>query len=113
MKSDINILETFLELLENNFHLFSPQALQDLPQLDRKLGNLLDDEIEPAINLIIDWCAEHPPLGKKIADGCRQVRREHPIEPPPEEIGNMFRPLSEKVKAKLKKLKKQEEQKNG
>lgn len=119
MQSD-QILETFLELLDNHYSFFPTQAVQDLPQLNQTLAQFTEDEIEPAVEAIVDWCASHQPLGKKLIDihktlekGIKPQYPKYPIEPPPEELENYFRPVSEKVKAKLEEIKKRQTEENA
>ncbi|MBD2183809.1 hypothetical protein H6S82_21185 [Planktothrix sp. FACHB-1355] len=106
------ILQAFLELLKNNFSAF-PQAMQDLPLLNKSLAELPDDEIEQAVDLIIDWCSERQPLGKIISDSLRQIKLDHPIEPLPDNLDNTFREVRKTVQQKLDALKKAQDEKNG
>ena len=106
------ILQAFLELLDNHFSAL-PQAMQDLPLLNKSLAELPDDEIEQVVDLIIDWCSEHQPLGKIISDSCKQISLKHPIEPLPDHLDNTFREVRKTVQQKVEALKKAQDEKNG
>ncbi|MFP4101612.1 hypothetical protein [Coleofasciculus sp.] len=59
------IIAGFRELLEES-NSFDRQALQDLPQLEKTLDQLSDDDFNPVADAIVDWCAAHQPLGENL-----------------------------------------------
>ena len=58
----------FCDLLINEN--FDSQAIQDLPQLSQTLKKLEKDQSDDAMaDAILDWCANHQPLGENLRFG--------------------------------------------
>ncbi len=63
--NDAQIILGFLDLLEDS-DTFESKALQDLPQLAHTLEQFSDDQVNPITEAIVDWCANHQPLGENL-----------------------------------------------
>jgi len=59
------IIQGFLDLLQDSDK-FDPKALQDLPQLNRTLDRLSDEQFDAIADALVEWCAAHQPLGENL-----------------------------------------------
>ena len=64
--NNAQIIAGFLELLRQSDFDNNKEALKDLPQLYTKLNLYSENEFETIADTVVDWCAEHQPLGDKL-----------------------------------------------
>ena len=74
--NNAQIIAGFLNLLRQSDFDNNKKALKDLSQLDIKLDRYSDNEFEKIADTIVDWCAEHQPLGDKLINVSSQLKFE-------------------------------------
>ncbi|MGK7881470.1 MAG: hypothetical protein AB4060_15435 [Crocosphaera sp.] len=58
------IILGFIDLLEKEN--FDQKSLQNLPQLWQTLDNIDNEQFDAIADAIVDWCANHQPLGETL-----------------------------------------------
>lgn len=62
----IRIIKGFAKLLAEKRSEFTPEARENLTQLDRTLAALPNDEAFPVAEAILDWCENYPQIKEAL-----------------------------------------------
>ncbi|MDJ0578780.1 hypothetical protein [Crocosphaera sp.] len=113
--NDRQIFIGFCDLLTNEN--LDSQAIQDLSQLSQTLKKLKNDQSDDAIaDAIVDWCANHQPLGESLrmrSLRARAIRHKGGNQADQEQwISNISLPESELINEIEKKIEETQAQKS-